>query len=162
MSELQLFLQVEGDRRIELIKLPADANAGAILAEAQRLGFAVEGVLIFVEGRDEPVTIDIVLREIGVGHRHRVHIHRCRHIATVIHFNEVTKEHAFVPHTTVGEVKKWFVGKIDMSAVDASEHVLQLTNTTDRPPVDLQLGSLVTHHHCAVDFTLVPIKRVEG
>jgi len=154
MNELQLILQGEHDRRIEVITLPSDAKAEVILIEAKRLGFAIEEVLIFIEGRDEPVELDVVLRNIGVGHRH---------IETVVHCqNKPTKQRAFRPHTTVGDVKAWYVGEIHMPAVDATEHVLQITNTQDRPEPDLTIGSLVHHDHCALDFTLVPRKRVEG
>jgi hypothetical protein len=162
MNELELFLQGEGDRRIELIKVAEDANAAAILAQAKRMGFAIDDVLIFIEGHDEPVVIDVVLREMGVRHRHRVHIHRCRHVRTTVHFNHETKHHEFSPHATVAAVKAWFVHAIHMSPTDASEHVLQITGTHDRPDPDLHLGSLVKHGDCAIDFTLVPRKRVEG
>lgn len=162
MNELQLFLQIEGVRRIEVIKLPADATAELLLREARRLGLVVEDVLIFVDGRDEPVALDIVLREIGVGHHHHVHAHRCRHIEVTVHFNATTKKRAFTPHATVAQVKAWFVHAIEMPPLDAGEHVLQLTGTQDRPETDLHLGTLAQHPHCAIDFTLVPKKRVEG
>ena len=62
---------------------------------------------------------------------------------------------------TVDEVKQWYVDKLKMSPVDATEHVLQITDTTDRPDPDVQIGALISGR-CDVTFTLVPIKRVEG
>jgi hypothetical protein len=49
-----------------------------------------------------------------------------------------------------------------MDPKDAAEHVLQLCNSTDRPPSDTPLHQLVHGPHCALCFDLVPEKRVEG
>jgi hypothetical protein len=53
------------------------------------------------------------------------------------------------------------VHELKMSPVDASEHVLQITGTTDRPDPDVQIGALVSGC-CELAFSLVPVKRVEG
>ena len=51
---------------------------------------------------------------------------------------------------------------IKLNPKDAAEHVLQLCNSTKRPPSDTRLNELVQRHECAVCFDLVPEKRVEG
>jgi hypothetical protein len=49
-----------------------------------------------------------------------------------------------------------------LSPKDAAEHVLQLCNSTERPPSDTPLHQLVQGHACELCFDLVPEKRVEG
>jgi hypothetical protein len=78
-----------------------------------------------------------------------------------MHFNDLTEKVHFPPSATVERVKRRFVEKIHMSPVDATEHVLQLCVSTDRPEPDLQIGALVSGT-CSLCFNLVPIKRVEG
>jgi hypothetical protein len=59
-------------------------------------------------------------------------------------------------------VKAWAAQTFKLSAKDAAEHVLQLCNSTDRPPSDTPLHQLVHGHGCELCFDLVPEKRVEG
>lgn len=164
MSQIQIFLQVEGNRRIELIKLDADALGHELLAAAIRLGFTEHDAAnahIFCAEHDEPLKHDMPLSKQGIGNKHRIHVHRCRSIEVTLHFNDVVKEIKFPPSATVAAAKKRFVHDIRMSPVDATEHVLQLCGCDERPEPDTQIGTLV-NHCCSLCFNLVPIKRVEG
>lgn len=164
MSNIQLFLQFEGSRGIELIQLDADAPAREILAAAVRLGFAEphrQDAHVFGPEGEAPLKLDVSLSKQGIRDKHRVHIHRCRKIEVTLHFNELTEVMEFPPANTVDHVKKRFVHAIHMSAVDATEHVLQLCGSEDRPEPDAQIGSLVSGC-CSLCFNLVPIKRIEG
>lgn len=164
MAKIQLFLQFEGERRIELVELDADAKVSDLLEAALKLGLTAElaaGAHVFLAEGDSPLLVDISLHEQGVRHKHRVHIHRCRHVEVKVHFNERTENLEFPPSATVDHVKKRFVKLIKMLPVDASEHVLQLCGTNERPEPDTQIGTLVCGC-CNVCFDLVPIKRIEG
>ena len=162
MSKFQLFLQFEGDRRVELLTFADDVDTEAVRSAAVKLGFAdLANALIFAEDIDDALEDGRPLRDQKIGHKHRLHLHRCREIKVTLNFVDVTKHHFFRPAATVDRVKRWFVKKIDMSDVDATEHVLQITGTTDRPDPDTHIGSLVSGR-CALDFSLVPLKRIEG
>jgi hypothetical protein len=162
MSKFQLFLQFEGDRRVELVTFTDDVDTEAVRAAAVKLGFADLGTaLIFAENTEDALEDGRPLREQKVGNKHRLHLHRCPEIKVTLHFVDVTKHHVFRPAATVDRVKRWFVNKIDMSDVDATEHVLQITGTTDRPDPDTHIGSLVSGR-CTLEFSLVPLKRIEG
>ncbi|SRR5258706_1238904 len=164
MSHLSIFLQFEGSRAIELVELPTTASPEDIIEAAIKLGlpeaFRAEA-LVFSEHGDKPLDRDKAFGHQGRKHKRRFIVHRCRKVEVTLHFNAETKDHAFVPAATVEHVKRWFVDKIGMTPVDASEHVLQITGTKDRPDPDVHIGTLVSHP-CALDFTLVPRKRVEG
>ena len=161
MSELKLFLQFEGHRPIELIQLPESATAGDVLRAAAGHGAIVEEAFVFLVDIEEPLDPDESLHARGVKDRHRVHVHRCRKVKVALTFVDTTAHHEFVPSATVETVKRWFVHHLKMSSVDAAEHVLQVSGTTERPDPDVQIGSLV-HGACALAFTLVPTKRIEG
>ena len=89
-------------------------------------------------------------------------MHRCRKINVDLHYADTPEVcHKFPPTATVNHVKRWYVHELKMSPVDASEHVLQITGTTDRPDPDVQIGALVSGC-CELAFSLVPVKRVEG
>lgn len=162
MTQLKLFLQVEGRRSIELIHVLEDAGADAVLAAAAALGVAVEGAMVFAGDDEEPLQADKPLHHQGVKDKHRVHVHRCKKIKVSLHYADTPEaRHEFAPTATVNRVKHWYVRELKMSPVDASEHVLQITGTTDRPDPDVQIGALVSGR-CELAFSLVPVKRVEG
>jgi hypothetical protein len=164
MKKIQLFLQFEGNRRIELIEVDADSPVQEIIAAALRVGLPEDcraEACVFGEEGEEPLDLGVTLTAAGVRDKHRIHVHRCRKIAVTLHFNDVTDKHHFPPSATVERVKRYFVHKIHMSPVDATEHVLQICGTTDRPEPDQHIGALVSCT-CSVCFDLVPIKRVEG
>jgi len=164
MPTIQLFLQFEGDRRIELVPVDDSATVGDLLAVAARAGLPadrLDGAFVFAHESDVPLTPGTVLKAAGICDKHRVHVHRCRKVEVSVHFNELTKQFNYPPATTVGKVKHEFVKEIQMSPVDATEHVLQLCRSTDRPEPDIHIGSLVCGC-CSLCFDLVPVKRIEG
>lgn len=162
MPHIEFFIQFEGTPRVELARFPEDIDVAGVRAWAVALGLAhLAEALVFAEEIEEALEEGRPLRDQGVGHKHRIHLHRCRKIEVALHFVDKTKHHVFRPAVTVKRVKHWFVDAIGMSPVDATEHVLQITGTTDRPSPDTHIGSLVGDH-CKVEFSLVPIKRIEG
>jgi hypothetical protein len=164
MKTIQLFLQFEGHRGIELVQIDPNATVRELLDAAGRFGLGEDrkaGALVFVHEGDDPLDLDAALIAVGIRDKHRVHVHRCKKIEVTLHFNEVTEKHHFPPSVTIDKVKREFVKKIHMAAVDATEHVLQLCGGTDRPEPDVHIGSLV-HGCCSLCFDLVPIKRIEG
>ena len=162
MSQLKLFLQFEGHHPIELIQIADEATPGDILAAAAGLGAETSEAFVFAGDDENPLDPEQPLRKQGVQDKARVHVHRCKKIGVSLNYaDEPEKHHSFAPSATVDHVKRWYVDKLKMSEVDATEHVLQITGTTDRPDPDVQIGTLV-RGQCDVAFTLVPIKRVEG
>jgi hypothetical protein len=162
MTQMKLFLQFEGHLPIELIHVPEDAAPGDVLAAATALGAETHEAFLFVGDDEKPLDPEKPLRSQGVQDKARVHVHRCKKIrVALIYAGEPEKHHNFAPSATVDQVKRWYVEKLEMSPVDASEHVLQITGTTDRPDPDVQIGALA-HCGCEISFTLVPMKRIEG
>jgi hypothetical protein len=164
MPTLQLFLQFEGHRGIEVVRIEDTATMQELLQAAVQAGLPEDrkdGASVFAHESETPLDLSSTLKDAGIGDKHRVHVHRCKRVEVTLHFNEVTEKLHFPPSATVERVKREFVKKIHMSPVDATEHVLQLCGSTDRPEPDTHIGSLVCGC-CSLCFDLVPIKRVEG
>lgn len=78
-------------------------------------------------------------------------------------FNGEMVHHRFGPGTTVARTKTWAAErKFGMTPQEASEHVLQITGTKDRPDPGTHLGTLASCPACKVAFDLVPNERVNG
>ncbi len=163
MSKTLIFIQAHGRPGI----LEAELSEAAILGELHDVlaagGIAVDAeTFIFIDEagehlhgqRHEPIR--------GLKHGTRVHVTRCRRIKTTVHFLEKTAEHEFPPGARVRAVKEWSAHTFKLSPKDAAEHVLQLCNSTERPPSDTPLHQLVHGRACELCFDLVPEKRVEG
>lgn len=164
-KSVDVFYQGEGIRDIQHIEVGPHGSFSdlkALLVEKHGMGSDAE-VLMFIEDRDEPVEGGLLVHEHAKACIIKVHVHRCRHIEVAVTFNGKTVEHRFGPGTTIARVKKWAAEhKFGMSAEDASEHVLQITGSQERPAPGTHLGSLVSHGQCRLAFDLVPDERVNG
>jgi hypothetical protein len=163
MNAIDVFYQIEGERDIQHVEVSPEHTFGALRAILVERHGIVEEALIFLEDSDEPVEESILVRE-HAGHAGvKAHVHRCRPGEVTVTFNNQTVQHRFSPATTVARVKHWAaVTKFNMTEAEASEHVLQITGTHDRPAPGTHLGALVKCPHCTVAFSLVPDQRVNG
>jgi len=170
MNEVEIFVQGEGIPEITLVRVPGNGIVRDILKSAETQGVRFAGdersLVILVEDQEMELSHDLSLEEPQIGHRSRVHIHRCHRLEVTVNFNAAQKTRAFPPSATVERVKRWAVGPepegFGLEGVDATEHLLQLCHSTTRPDEDTQIGSLVTFPDCGLCFDLVPKVRVEG
>jgi hypothetical protein len=170
MSEIQIFVQGEGIADIKLVRVPADGTVRDLVEAAlpqekgQRDKDQKARPSVTVEDSDEVLDLNSKLKAVGIGHRARVHIHRCRTVDVTVNFNVQSKSHKFPVAATVGKVKQWAVGGsgFKMPEVDALEHLLQVCDSSTRPDEDTHVGALVEFPDCQVCFDLVPKQRVEG
>lgn len=170
MSGMQIFLQVEGVRDIRVLELPPSATVRDLLKAAAEQGLAVAGgeaaeaPAVYTEDAENPLAPGATLEAAGLRHGASVHVSRCRKVRVTVHFNGKERSESFGPGAPIHRVKRWAVGKkgFELSDRDAADHVLQITGTPDRPDEDVHIGTLVQGRRCAVEFDLVPKKRVEG
>ncbi len=163
MNAIDVFYQFEGEREIQHVEVDPEHTFGALRALLVKQHGLVQEALIFLEDSDEPMDEAILVRE-HVGRAGvKVHVHRCRHVEVAVTFNNETVHNRFSPATTVGRVKHWAaVAKFKMTEAEASEHVLQIVGTHDRPVPGTHLGVLAKCPNCKVGFSLVPDQRVNG
>ena len=168
MTDIELFLQGETIREISLIRVPANGTIGDILRAARENGFALAGddqtIIVQKENAEEVLALDLPLETAGITHRSRLHLHRCRFLEVTVHFNGRHIQQQFPPSTTIEQVKRWAVGKegFQLHELDATEHVLQICSSQQRPDEDIHIGTLVQFPQRSLCFDFVPKQRVEG
>lgn len=163
MSQISVFVQVDGESRLAEVLVNAGVTEAELLAALGAAGTQIEAdVAIFLdedeaalEGhRDRPVR--------GLKHGCRIHVTRCRRIKTVVNYLEKSATRDFAPGARVRAVKAWAVREFELERKDAAEHVLQVCGSTARPSSDTPLQALVRGRECGLCFDLVPEQRVEG
>lgn len=163
MTAIDIFYQHEGIPEVDHIEVDAGVTFAAIKTLLiSKHGFGDE-VLIFLENGAGPIPEQEPAGKHAESGRIRAHIHRCRHVEVSVAFNGETVDHRFGPGTTVAHVKHWGAErKFGMTHEEATEHVLQIAGTHDRPPPGTHLGALAMCPHCHVAFDLVPDQRING
>jgi len=162
MQMIPVFYQAENLDRVEHANFDPETTLEGVLAAIRGTHSIDATAMLFLEELDEPADLKALLRDIATPKGLKVHVHRCHRVEVFVTFNG-TKEHAFGPGATVARVKRWAVEKaFPMSPEEASEHVLQLSGTSDRPSPGTHLGTLTKHGQCSVRFDLVPNERVNG
>jgi hypothetical protein len=163
MSNVLIFIQAHDRPEILETEISAVATVGELHDALEVLGITVDAeTFIFVDEVEEHEHMERHEPLRNVKHGSRVHVGRCKRIATTVNFLDKSKVREFPPGARVRAVKEWAAHVFDMGPKDAAEHVLQLCNSTDRPPTDTPLHQLIHGHDCALCFDLVPEKRVEG
>ena len=163
MNVIDVFYQGEGIREIEHIEVGDDHSFSAVKAILIEKHGLETDLLIFLEDCDEPVEEVLVVSEHVGPCGIKAHLHRCRHVEVAVTFNGEPVHHRFGPGTTVARVKRWAAEKkFGMTEGEATEHVLQLTGSHDRPAPGTHIGSLATCPKCHLVFDLVPDQRVNG
>ena len=165
MADIEIFLQGAGIDRVRLIRVTEPGTVADLVAAARQQGLDLaegESPIVLLEDSEDPLELGAVLANVGVKHRSRVHIHRCRRVEVTVNYNGQAKTRNFAPSQTVKRVKVWAADQFGLSKADANEHALQVCNSTNRPDEDVHLGTLVSRPGCAVCFDLVPKQRIEG
>lgn len=163
MSNQIIFIQAHGSPKIAEAEIAAAATIGELYDVLTAGGLQLDAeTFIFIDDAEEHVHGERHEPVSGLRHGARVHVTRCRRVKATVHFLDKTAEHEFQPGAHVRRVKEWAAHTFKMNPKDAAEHVLQLCNSTERPPSNTPLHQLVHGRECAVCFDLVPEKRVEG
>ena len=160
---ITVFIAVQGYDRLLEVELPDDASIEIVHAAVKKAGIEIEeNFILFHDEDDEPLDWKDHKRPGHIRPAAKLHLSRCRKIEVTIHYLDQTESNRFAPGARVRRVKAWAVKHFKLAERDAAEHVLQLCNSTDRPPTDTPLHKLVERGHCELCFDLVPDIRVEG
>jgi len=162
MTKISVFFQGENHKDIAHCEMEASATFGALkLKLEEKFGVAPDSS-IFLEDGEDPVDDAACISDHAKSGALKVHIHRRRNVEVLVTFNCETVKRRFSVSVTIARVKKWAAErKFGMSEEEASEHVLQISGTHDRPSPGTHLGTLV-HCDAPLKFDLVPDERVNG
>jgi hypothetical protein len=162
MKDIEVFYQVEGTRQIQHLTAPPGEPLSSVKARIiERHGLPPDSHLT-VEDVEEPIDESRPIETIAAGHGAKVHVHRCTRITVTVGYAGRTIERVFGPGVTVATIKRWAVEQLGISKEDASEHVLQIAGTHDRPTPSTHVGTLVQCPRCQIAFDLVADERVQG
>jgi hypothetical protein len=162
MQTVGIFYQREGIPDIEHIEIELTRTVGELRAAISAKHGGDPGDLVFVEDVEDPVGDDALITSITGPRGAKIHVHRCRRVGVTVHFAGKTLERGFAPGATIGRIKRWAAQELRMTEEDASEHVLQITGTTERSRPNTHVGTLAKCPKCSVSFDLVPEQRVNG
>jgi hypothetical protein len=163
-SSITLFFQGEGLIGFEEVTIDQD-SAGQVLLERIIAVRALPGDswALFVEDEDEAVDLNVSLRERGIKHRHRMHVHRCRKIDVRAEYNNENRDHSFSPGTTVGKVKDYFIDKFKIDPMEAHKLALWYGEPPQIAEDDDHIGKFAnSKSNCAVTMQLAPKVRPQG
>jgi hypothetical protein len=164
-DQLEVFVQGPGIARPALVTVPTDGQVGDIIQAAKGKGLMLDdeqSVKVWLEDADEPLDAHATLAVAGVKTRSRVQVHTCQRIHVTVNFNNDNKQHPFSPSATIAAVKAWAVQKFGLDQTAATEYVLQICGSTDKPAPDIEVGSLAQPGQCSACFDLVPQQLVQG
>jgi hypothetical protein len=163
MSKPIIFIHLHGRPEILEAELSEAATIGELNDALAAAGIDIDAeTFVFVDESENHLAGERHHPIKGLKHGSRIHVCHCKRIRTTVHFLDKTGEREFAPGSRVRAVKEWAVLTFNLNPKDAAEHVLQLCNSTKRPPSDTRLSELLNLHECALCFDLVPEKRVEG
>jgi hypothetical protein len=155
-SPRELYVHRRGQVRVTLVSAETDVTI------ATAVGLA-EGESVWMEESEVELDATTTIAEEGIPHRAKVHVGRCKKVATKVTYNGTTKERSFNPAAKVERVFDWAASKrgFDLAPTDAADHELQIGGTSVKPDASDHVGSFVDDN-CAVVFSLVPKIRNEG
>jgi hypothetical protein len=159
---MSIFYQTAGQRDFQILDETVEVKLESLKAALGSGIIAIEEVLIFVEGGDEPLTAELLEVTLVEGQHHKVHVHHCAHIEVTIHYDVRTEHHKFSPATTVGQVLRWAESKFQIAETEKGHLQLQLVGTNDRPVQTTHLGALTRQRECSIAFDLLPVQRIQG
>jgi hypothetical protein len=163
MSTLALFVQIHGTPGLHELQVAEAATLAQLHAALEKFGVKVdEETFVFIDEAEQHEQGPHHQPVSRLKHGCRVHVSRCKHIETTVHYLDKSAVQAFPPGARVRGVKAWAAQHFHLSPKDAAEHVLQLCKSPDRPSSDTPLHQLVHGQSCTLCFDFVPEKRVEG
>lgn len=170
MNKLELFLHLPGERpsvveaestetlRTLLRRLNSGQDWGDYLVFVGECDDALKTPEGGENGADThvPADIDRTLDDLNLETHRHIHCHCCPKVDTTVHFSGKELNRKFSPATTIEVATRWSCMGLRLDPAAASDFILRLSNTTDRPPRRSQhLGELVYGGECALSFDLV-------
>ena len=93
---IEVFLQGEGIPEVQIVRIPEQSTVQELIEKAGAIAGSSHGdavPVLFLEDGDGELSSKATLKEAGIGHRSRVHRHRCRRVDVKVNFKDDHKSH---------------------------------------------------------------------
>lgn len=110
---------------------------------------------------DQPVLLSARVGDVGLTRHGHLHCHPCRRIQVTVRKDE-TKTRKFAPTARVARVRRWALKAFGLSGQAASDFVLQLCDSDQRPRPNQHLSELAQSDTCSICFDLVKELTPQG
>lgn len=159
--QVQIFLQSEVLRDVEVIEIDDGVTHDVLhrVCLSKLKAVPAEELILFIEDNDEERPFETLER---IPEGLRVHLHRLKAIEVIVRYAGRDVRRPFRPSATVGRVKNWSTHELSIVPSDASELMLQVAGTDNRPDPDVHIGTLLTFPQHRLTFDLVPSPRING
>jgi len=156
---VEIYIHTAGSEEPVLLEI----NETALVRELLVIGDPQGAELVMIEEVEEPLNLDITLKEAGIRHRSHVHRGRCRRVDVRVRYN-TEKSHDFHPPATIRRVFEWATGPhgFPLTPEQKAAHVLALPGADHFLDWEVRIGSLVMPGSCDVVLDLAPKSRFEG
>ncbi|WP_439621282.1 hypothetical protein [Hyphomonas sp.] len=162
MQTISVFFQGEHHKDVGHCEADAGATFAWLRAKLKALKVIDDDSQIFLEDQDDPIDDQCCLGEHAKSTTLKIHVHRRHKVEVKVMFNGEIIERRFPVSATIARVKKWAaIRKLKMGEEEASEHVLQVSGSHERPSPSVHIGTLVDCEK-PLCLDLVPDERVNG
>ena len=168
---IEVFIHPAGGKPVTVRVNPSDTLA-QVLARASITPSADEHLFISAanddaaevggeEDADEPVSHHTKAADAGLQHHGHVHCHPCRRIEVTVNLDKA-KSRKFAPSARIARVRRWALRAFELSGPAASDFVLQICQSDQRPRLNQHLAELVKQGTCSICFDLVKEVTPQG
>jgi hypothetical protein len=159
--QVQVFLQSEVLRDVEVLEIDTAASHTELrrVCLGRLESVPTEEIFLFIEDDDEEHPFE---KHECIPEGLRIHLHRLKVIEVTVRYAGRDVRRPFRPSATVGRIKNWSTHELGIGPSDASELMLQVSGTENRPDPDAHVGALVTFPQHRLTFDAVPSPRING
>ncbi len=155
--ETKIIIDGEGLSDVEVMVIPEGSTGREVVRIiATKTGIGIDEALLFVEDSDEPLDLDLIIKEDQAAHTIH-HVHRARRVNVSVHYQNKIKTEAFSPSTRIQVVLDWAVSPqgFNIDPAIAPEMELSLHGETKELPKQAHIGRYVRHPHHELSLDLI-------
>jgi|SRR5208337_2520630 len=155
--DTKIIIDGEGLSDVEVLVIPEGSTGREVVRiMATKAGVESDEVLLFVEDSDEPLDLDLIIKEDQAAQTIH-HVHRARRVNVSVHYQNEIKTEAFSPSTRIQVVLDWAVSSkgFNIDPVIAPEMELALHGESKELPKQAHIGRYVRHPHHQLSLDLI-------
>jgi len=165
MSKIKVILSGENLPEAQVIEIEENTSIEEIVIlhkEVADVDGSIDEYEIFIEDADTSCDRDRNIKHHGIGHHHRIHCHRCKHVSVELQYNVDMGVLKVSPSTTGQKILSLLPTVFpNITPKDAAD--LRLQVSMDKfVGASEQIGIFVSYPDCQIKIDVVAKKNVNG